>query len=151
MEAIQAEAEFRRLLARQGIAPTWLRPDTGIPAMLEFYSEVRVAGCVLENDEDMLLFQWGTHDWGDGAHFEIDITRQLVVPADEEDRDIWQLSLSFRLSPQPHFSALRSGSRWCHEPNQLNQFRHFIEASPAFLASLPEQGWRVSLSFGSVE
>ena len=151
MEARRVEDEFRRFLARQGTAPTWLSPATGIPSMLEFYAEVRAAECVLENNEDMLLFQWGTYDWGNGKHFEVDITRQVALPAQEEDQDLWQLSLTFRLPPKPHLSVLGSGNRWCQSPDQLAEFRRFIEGSSVFLASLSEQDWRVSLSFGSVE
>ena len=27
----------------------------------------------------MLLYQWGTYDWGEGKYFQIDITRQFIL------------------------------------------------------------------------
>ena len=55
--------------------------------MLRFYGDESVAGCRDDGAGDMLLYQWGTYDWGAGESFEFDITRQLIF-ADDEDDDI---------------------------------------------------------------
>jgi hypothetical protein len=63
---------FKQLL------PTEKTFAAGLEAMLQFYQNERVDGTRLDEGGDMLLFQWGKHDWGDGEHFEINITRQLI-------------------------------------------------------------------------
>ncbi len=71
----------RALLARIERAGRPLReltPADGIDLMTSFYLEERAEGCGIDNDGDMLLYQWGTYDWGEGESFEFDITRQLI-------------------------------------------------------------------------
>ncbi len=115
-------ARLKAPLAKVGI-------EAGIKEMLAFYAEERVDDCDLACDGDMLLYQWGTHDWGDGKHFELDVTRQLIT--DEEEEPV-QLSLTFLFHVTPELTALSSGNRWCHEPAELEEFRAFIFASKAF-------------------
>ena len=62
--------------------------------MLAFYGSVRFDDVDLAADGDMLLYQWGAYDWGEGESFEFDITRQLILGTGE-DEDIFQLSLTF--------------------------------------------------------
>ena len=44
-------------------------------------------------------FNGGTYDWGSGDHFELDLTRQVILPDEEDDDAIWQLHLTYRFSP----------------------------------------------------
>ena len=90
----------------------------------------------------MLLFQWGSHDWGKGRHFELDITRQFITD-DGEDEDIWQLSLTFVYPP----NAIASGNRWCPKPADLDAFAKFVMGHEAFSASLNATPIRVELDF----
>lgn len=61
----------------------WLAKDGGLSEpvqafgrMLEFYSERRVTDALpLEEDGDMLLYQSGVYDWGEGARMQISLTR----------------------------------------------------------------------------
>ena len=110
-----------------------LTPEQGVMAMLQFYREKRVVDCDLEQDGDMLLFQWGTYDWGKGLRFEFDITRQFIG-ASGEDENIWQLSLTFLFSPTDELRRLGSDNRWCSRPDQSVEFESFIVNSLAFRA-----------------
>lgn len=86
----------------------------------------------LEDDGDMLLFQWGTYDWGEGPSFEYDMTRQFVAGPDEiDDHYIWQLSLTRHYGATAAALALGSGNRWCSTPVEAEDFRKHIIASPA--------------------
>src|SRR5690554_5476422 len=69
-------------------------PDAGLRALIDFYANVRADGYDPGADEDMLLFQWGTYDWGEGERFEIDLVRQVMV-----NEAIWQLHLTYRYPP----------------------------------------------------
>lgn len=56
-----------------------LTPADGFRLMLDGYRDIRVEGCDLEADGDMLLFQWGTYDFGTGETFELNLTRQFLL------------------------------------------------------------------------
>lgn len=45
----------------------------------------------------MLLFQWGTYDWGHGPHFEVDLTRELIRHGAEDvgSREDGQVSIEY--------------------------------------------------------
>src|SRR5262245_4806221 len=81
--------------------------------------------------QDMLLFQWGTYDWGQGPRFELDMTRQFLV-GPGEDEDIWQLSLTYRFEPSEALRTLGAGNRWCHKLAELPEFDAYVEASPSY-------------------
>ena len=83
-------------------------PRDGVLAMVGFYRDVRATDVDVARRGDMLLFQWSTHDWGKGAHFELDITRQLIRDG-EDDEDIWQLHLTYRFAPAADLAALGQG------------------------------------------
>jgi hypothetical protein len=114
----------------------------GIEAMLEFYRTERADDCSLDDDGDMLLFQWGTYDWGQGPEFELDITRQLIR-GDGEDDDIWQLSLTF-FFPR---NAIASGDRWCHSPDKTDDFASFVRSHDAYATVAQAAPVRVELDF----
>ena len=123
----------------------------GFREMLEFYEIDRLQGASPDGDDDMLLFQWGTHDWydGDGEHYSVDLTRQLIV-GPGEDEDIHQLALTYRFTSGAASRALGNGNRWCKSPVAINEFRQYVLASPAVLAVIAETPLRVQLSFGTV-
>ncbi len=95
MISLEVETYFRLDVDKAGHTLDALTPAEGIDLMVHYYRDVRVQGCALEADGDMLLFQWGTYNWGEGEHFEVGITRQLTE-TEEEDGEMRQLSLTFR-------------------------------------------------------
>ena len=111
-----------------------ITPKQGVEAMLAFYREERASACDLAKDGDMLLYQWGTFDLGHGPHFQIDITRQLIVGEGEDD-DIWQLHLTFRYEASETLRSLGAGNRWCPEPGLIPEFHAYIRESPPMMHS----------------
>ena len=93
--------------------------------MLAFYEAVVPVGCASQNG-DILLFQWGTYDWGDGKHFEINLTRQFIESAAEDDDAISQLQLVFRFASDKDRHALGAGNRWCNSQSEIDRFRGYI-------------------------
>lgn len=130
MHSSEAKTRFEAFLASRGEVVALLTPRRGIEAMLAFYGDVRAMDCDLDNDGDMLLFQWGTYDVGSGVHFRVDITRQFIGQGAEDD-DIWQLHLTFELDPTDEHAALGSGDRWCHSPSELGDFASHVRSHPA--------------------
>lgn len=129
MDARQVLARFERFLSEQRIDVASAPPEVGFEAMLRFYEVERVEGCDIDADGDMLLFQWGTSDWGEGPEFELDLTRQVIFPDEEDDDAIWQLHLTYHYRPTIEMRALGADDRWCSAPADLPGFREFISAS----------------------
>ena len=125
---------FRSFAARHGVDPGAAQPSAGVPLMLRFYVEHRVDGCDTGAGQDMLLFQWDTYDWGHGRHFELDITRQVILPEEEDDDAIWQLHLTYRFAPTLELAALGAGNRWCESPEGVEAFTNLVRSSSAFAA-----------------
>lgn len=87
----------------------------------------------------MLLFQWGTYDLGSGLRFNLDITRQFIEDAEQDDDAISQLSLGFNFEPSAERAALGDGNRWCDGLREFDIFREFALSSAAFLAVADER------------
>ena len=85
MEAAQAKDHFERFLSIRGLTIADLGAEQATDTMVAFYVERPVSGVNLDEDGDMLLFQWGIYDWGQGESFEYNITRQLIIQDDEDE------------------------------------------------------------------
>jgi hypothetical protein len=133
MNATESDAAFLATIEQLGLNLEDLTADRAVSVMLDFYRSARAADVEdISDSGDMLLFQWGTYDWGDGPTFQYDITRQFVVSGfDEPDDAIWQLSLTLHFTPDALNAAIASGNRWCDEPAGLARFEEFITSSAA--------------------
>src|SRR5918997_1376836 len=97
----EAESRLREQLTAAGVdieAPTAHDVQRTWQVMREFASEP-VDDALPGEDTDGILAQFGTYDWGEGAHFELGMTRQIIV-ADQDDDDeqnlMTQLECTFR-------------------------------------------------------
>jgi hypothetical protein len=68
MKPRSSKKAFLKLIANANRHLDTLEPAEGVELMLAFYRDERAAGCPIDADGDMLLFQWGTYDWGEGDH-----------------------------------------------------------------------------------
>jgi hypothetical protein len=80
----------------------------------------------------MLLFQFGTNNWGEGEFFNMDLSRQLRLDDSGDDESIWQLSLTFKFLPSDQLRSLGAGQKWCESPSELQAFDRYIQSSLAF-------------------
>jgi len=138
--------EFERFLHARGVDLASLSPRRAFECVTSFFRDARVADCDTEMDGDMLLFQWGTYDWGRGARFEFDVTRQLI-PRGGDDDDIWQLHLTVRFELDDDLRSLGAGNRWCHSVDQLEAFAAFVVGNEPFLSVADRAGGRVALEY----
>ena len=84
----------------------------------------------LSGNNDILLFQYGTYDFGDesGKHFELDITRQFINPKDDEPH---QLSFSLKYAPDK-FVEIENYNCWNTDFENLEDFIAHIKTTDGF-------------------
>lgn len=140
---------FRKFAKANGVDLLRCTPRQGIAQMLAFFREVKPVGC-REDGGDMLLFQIGTYDWGQGRWFELDITRQVADlehlyegEDDDDDEDeftdddghrqaaLSQLNLTWRFPPTPELDAIEAENRWLDRAVFEARFLQFVEDSLA--------------------
>jgi hypothetical protein len=145
-----ARQEFENFLNGRNLRERNLNLSDACEAFFDFYRDLRPHGGVFEQheDADMLLFQWGSYDWGRGEHFSFNLTRQLIVSEDAEDEDIWQLSLTFEFEPHNELRALGRGDQWCHSLLKLPEFREYVYRSAAFTTCTKHQIQRTVIDYG---
>jgi len=130
---------FTELLAAAGVDPDAASPsDVGraIDAAQRFSSVTFDDADPREDDGDMFLAQFGTHDWGEGDSFEVDLTRQFSFSdAEGEYVRLEQLHLTFSLEPTAALRALGSGNLWSSDVG-IDAFFGQVRELPAFALSL---------------
>lgn len=108
--------------------------------MLQFYEDVRVAGADIEDEADMLLFQWGTGEHlllseptdfrdADQNDFEfddveskyLDFTRQVFVVGEDDDFDDAAIQMSITLVYGPATGKEKSGNVWISSPDDFDE------------------------------
>ena len=125
MKPSESVKAFEDFASAKGIDLRASTPRAGIQAILEFQAEVTCAVC----SEDMLLYEWGTYDWGSGKYFELTMTRQFIETELEDDDAISQLTLVYQYIPRSEMETLGLGNHWQDGPGD---FRQFIFASASF-------------------
>jgi hypothetical protein len=145
MHPNDARLKFESALAAAGKQLSGLRPGDGIRLMLDFYRTVRAEGCDMEQDGDMLLFQYGT----DEQRFGLDVTRQFILEG-AEDEEFRQLSLRFEFIASPDLAAIGCGDRWCASPSDVDDFERFVATHPATVAVGCREDGQVRLTYECV-
>ena len=142
------DAFITRLTAR-AVDLTSLALAQGMSEMLDFFEGVRADDCA-SCDGDMLLFQWGTYDWGTGEHFEVDIARQFIAADLEGDDVISQLHLTYRFAPTSLLRDRGTGNRWCKSLAEISTFKDYIAGHPAIRAVSGMEPVEVALTYEDV-
>jgi hypothetical protein len=150
MEPAESRTTFEALLGRARVTLGALRLSAALRLMAEFYRDQRAEGCRLEEEGDMLLYQWGTYGFGQPETFQVDLTRQFMHMVGGDEPEMSQLSLTMHYEATQELRALGKGDQWCPRPEDLARFESFIRESEAFLAVAGVQPTRVSLEWGPV-
>ena len=149
MRPSDSKAEFERFLANSGAELSSLTAPDAVRHAIAFYRQVRAEDCPLDESGDMLLYQWGVYDWGQGETFQFDITRQFILSGTESDEGMSQLSFTLHYTPTEQLRALK-GSQWCESPAEADACEEFIRGSDAFHAVSPLKPSRVELTWSEV-
>jgi len=106
-------------------------PHTAVfDTMLRYYAEVRVNGCDPGDDEDMLLLDWGSYDWGQGRAYEVDFSRQVVLPG-RSDEAVVQLHIVYRFPNTGDLAKVPMGNDWWGSPGSVDDFAEGLKANVA--------------------
>lgn len=140
----ESRSALEAFAAATGVAFESATPRAGIGQMLLFFESCEAEGCG-GRDGDMLLYQWGTYDWGAGSHFELNITRQFIEASLQDDDAISQLSLTFRFAPSLSLEGLGTGNVWFEGARAATLVREQMHDHPAFLAVADAQAKSVEL------
>ena len=150
MKPTDAQAMLEKAIQEAGKSLEELTVAEGLDCMLDFYRGTRAEGCALEDEGDMLLYQWGTFDWGEGRYFQCNITRQFIQADLEDDDAISQLSLTFYFPPSDFHDSLGDGNHWCANLDDLTEFEELIEDNEAYQAVKDAAPETVELEYGQV-
>ena len=83
-----------------------------------------------DKDADMLLFQFGVYDWGEGKNLEIDFVRQLI-----KNDDFIQIHITVKIPYTDKFLEIKSYKEWYNSSSSdisLDSWRDKIQNMQIF-------------------
>ena len=102
-----------------------------IDQQLTFYKKIRAKNVSYENDGDMILFQWGTYDWGEGKYFQFDIARQFIETDKNGDDAISQFHTILFYDPNSIGEEIQ-GNKWFNNYKNTDEIKIFILQSDIY-------------------
>ncbi|WP_395751333.1 hypothetical protein [Prosthecobacter sp.] len=125
---------FQAAVTASGKTVETLGAEGALEQMTAFYRNVRAESCILDEEGDTLLCEWGLHEEGPVPGFQLEFTRHFIEPGDEDEDGMSQLSLTLYYSPAPELQALENGTRLCTMPDGAMEFENSVRSSEAFQA-----------------
>ena len=114
-------------------------------AVCDLYRDIRVLDFMGE-DQDMLLYQYGIYDWGQGEKFELDLTRQFM----SSDGEVSQLKSTLFFEPTSELRSIPEKIEWCSSPSELDEFIQSIQCSNGYIACRSENPTSIVVEYESV-
>lgn len=104
----------------------------------------------IEEQGDMLLFQWDGPWQSQDPTFGYDLTRQFIEPSEPDDADsaIWQLSVTLHFARDESTESPRGGNLWCKHPRDLPHFVRQVTESEAARSVSGRRPLRVVVDLG---
>jgi len=121
--------------------------------IFELYEQKRVTNTSIDDDGDMLLYQWGSYEWGEGKYFELNITRQTMGTFDDPDEQsdsMKQLGVTFKYQETASVTDIKGGNFWCNQPDSLSEFANQIFNHVAYLWAVSREPINVEVICQSV-
>lgn len=128
MRISEAEATLRKIV-QEHLGEGGITPQIALAAMLQFHSRHKLRLPITCHEDDMLLFQYGIHDWdGKGEKFDLDFTRQFIDPNDDE---FYQVRLTL-FYPKETFEGKGSCTRWSLAAPTLEDWKRQVSETVGF-------------------
>lgn len=141
MHPADSAATFQAAVTASGLTVAELNASEALTLMTAFYRDVRAENCILDEEGDTLVCEWGLRDQGQEPGFQLELTRHFIEPGDEDEDGMSQLSLTLQYVPAASLRALEPATHQCSSPAELAEFEKAILVSPAYrvLATLKPQ------------
>ena len=110
MKPAESVAAFEQQVEAKDASLFDLNARLGLEQMLAFYANTDAEGCGAPSS-DMLLYEWGTYDWGEGQSFELTISRQFIETGEQGEPEISLLRLLFKFRPTAELLGFYRGKR----------------------------------------
>lgn len=137
-------------LSAHGLAASGVLAPQLVEMAILFFREVYSAGLDSNPSSDMLLYQWGVFNFGQGEHFQFGITRQFIEVGSGGDHGMSQLSFVAYYAPTPELRKIRVSNRWCESRQEVKNFHAYILASEAYAAVKTQQPVFVKVAWNKV-
>ncbi len=134
MHPSDSVSTFQDSLAAAGTTLEELTPAAALSQMAVFYLDVRAERCIMDEEGDVLVFQWGVNDQEPEPTFQLEFARHFIEPGDEDEDGMSQMSLILHYTPTPALLALEPGVHECSSPTDLMEFEKAVLASSAYQA-----------------
>lgn len=131
MKTKESLATLRALLRERGYNEARFSAADLLDVAVLFYTQHRAVDCDIENDGDMLLYQWGVYQFDGLKLFKFDITRQFIGAGGEDD-ELYQLSMALKFPVNEAVQSISAGNVWCDSPDRVSDFRKTVLDSAAF-------------------
>lgn len=116
MTSDESVDRLKALIAEAGVDAANPQPadvDRVWDVMRRFAAEPVHDIAPLEEESDGILAQYGTYDWGEGEHFEIEFVRQFAFNDGDGEYDYMsQLHCQFLFEPTHELRALGADDLW---------------------------------------
>src|SRR5690349_3068548 len=98
MKASDSEDALKK---RLGLLIDTITPRRALDTMFAFYAQQRADDVAIDQDGDMLLYEWGVYDFDEPESFQLDITRQFIVTDEDQpyQDEPYQLHLTLHFEP----------------------------------------------------
>lgn len=104
-------------------------PKEALERFISFTEKYKMKKVITREDEDMLLFQYGTYNWtGKGANFELNLTRQFEISNDDE---FLQLRLTLFYKPET-VGEIESNNAWSIDFKNHKEWTDYIKSTIGF-------------------
>ena len=104
-------------------------PQEALDRFISFFRKYKIKAELEHEEEDMLLYQYGTYDWtGKGGNYEFNLTRQFEIPNDDE---FLQLSLTLFYKPET-VGEIEADNSWSTDFNNLEDWIDHIKSTVGF-------------------
>jgi len=114
---------FRNFVKGRGVNFNHFSPFELPDLFIAYYTEVQFDEIAGEENGDLVLFQYGIFDWGDGRYFELDFTRQLTQTfPNDVDHQMYQQHVTFYYDPA-HFEEIKTLNLWSLDIVDMNEFK----------------------------
>lgn len=140
-------SSFKNYLKDRRVKEKDITLESLMDLVLAYFQEVQFESADIENDGDMMLFEYGTYDWGQGKFFQIGLTRQLIEmhEDDEEQEDhMYQLRVTLFYNPT-EFETVGDFNKWSSTCSSLNDFKDVIINSAGYQAALNRNPVRLEI------